>query len=156
MLRCTQGTQCTASFRCNRITMEHTYTKNTAACSRLSVPEVVELILLCENTRYYILVDVIQTLLCFDDGSSVSNPSSVLQTWSVASTAQVNAGRSRNVRTPANKGATSAAVEQEPWRSLSQYRTRLRNMTTECPRSNSWRSMACILTVTEHMSLSRH
>jgi hypothetical protein len=36
------------------------------------VPVIVELVLLHGNTRYVILVDVIQTLMCFDDWSGVS------------------------------------------------------------------------------------
>jgi hypothetical protein len=37
-----------------------------------SVPVIVELVLLHGNTRYVILVDDIQMLMCFDDRSSVS------------------------------------------------------------------------------------
>jgi hypothetical protein len=36
------------------------------------VPVIVELVLLYGNTRYVILLDVIQTLMCFDDWSSIS------------------------------------------------------------------------------------
>jgi hypothetical protein len=37
----------------------------------------------------------------------------------VTSTAHINAGHQRTVRVPANEDATTAAAEQEPWRSSS-------------------------------------
>ena len=56
--------------------MKHTHTQthttNTATSPSPSVPVMVELPLMHDNASYVILDDVIQTLLCFDDWSSVS------------------------------------------------------------------------------------
>jgi hypothetical protein len=70
------------------------------------------MVLLHGNTRYVILVDVIQTLLCFDDQSSVS-----VRQKSAKPMECVNAGRQRTVRTQGNEDTIVAAVEREPWRS---------------------------------------
>jgi hypothetical protein len=64
----------------------------------------VELVLLQGNTHYVVLVDVIKTLMCFDDWSSLR------ETGSVTPTTLVNAGRPWTVRTPANEDAVIAAV----------------------------------------------
>jgi hypothetical protein len=69
VLWCTQETQCTAGLSCER--SWNTHTTNTATCSEPS-ESALELALLHGNTRYVILIDVIQTLMCFDDWISVS------------------------------------------------------------------------------------
>jgi hypothetical protein len=59
------------------------------------------------NTRYITFVVMIQTPLCFDDSrQEVLTP-----------TAHVNAGRPRNLRTPANEDAKISVVKREPWKS---------------------------------------
>jgi hypothetical protein len=76
------------------------------------VPVIVELVLLHGNTRYVILVDVIQTLANLFRRLEQR----LREIGSATLTALVNAGCPRTVRTPANEYAIIAAVEREPWR----------------------------------------
>jgi hypothetical protein len=69
-------------------------------------------VLLHWDTRYVILVDIIQTLTCYDNWSSI-----FVRQEDSAPTANVNAGRLWIVRTPANEDIINAGVEREPWRS---------------------------------------
>jgi hypothetical protein len=72
-----------------------------STCSNL-----VQLVLLRENTGYVILVDVIHTQMYFDDLNSVCG------TGSVTRTAHVNAVRPRTL---ASEDAITAAVERAVW-----------------------------------------
>jgi hypothetical protein len=76
--------------------MEHThdgYCDMPSTLGNLTV----ELVLPHGNTPYVILVDVIQKLMCFDDGGSVCE-------------IHVKAGGPRTLWTPANEDAIIAAV----------------------------------------------
>jgi hypothetical protein len=74
------------------------------------VPVIVELVLLHGNTRYIILVDVIQTLNVFRRLEQRLREIGI-----VTPTAIVNAGRPRTVRRPANEDVIIVDVEREPW-----------------------------------------
>jgi hypothetical protein len=60
VVRSTQDTQRTAGLSCDRMIMEYTHDEH---CDML----LLLLVLLHRNARYAILVDVIQSLMCFDD-----------------------------------------------------------------------------------------
>jgi hypothetical protein len=74
------------------------HTTNTAACSLPSVPVTVERVELHRNTRYVIMVEVIQTLMRFDDRNSASR--------------ELTAGDPRTVRSQSSEDTTIVAVEK--------------------------------------------
>jgi hypothetical protein len=118
----------------------NTHTTNTATFSEPSVSVIVELVLLHGNTRYVILVDVIQTIV-----------QRFRETGNATSAPHVNLGLPRTVWTPANKGSITAAVERKPWRSL-------RDIAREfglSQRSTLWRSTASIPLLLECIYVSR-
>jgi hypothetical protein len=95
------------------------------------MPATIQLVLLCGNTHYVILVHI-QTLMCFEDWISASMPT------------RVNVGRPRTVRTLANEDV----VERHPWWGLRDIAGQLR--------CTGWRrSIASISLLAERSSLSR-
>jgi hypothetical protein len=127
----------------------NTHMMNTVTCSWLSVPVIVELVLLHGQARCVILVDVIQALKCFGDCSNVS----VRQKCNTYSTCEC--------RSPTDFTDTSQwrflicscgtrAVEKFTW-----CPTRIGSIPVEDPRSTLWRWISFIPLLVERTSLSK-
>jgi hypothetical protein len=119
------------------------YSRDTVHSTRL-VHVLVKLLLLQRNARYVIVVDLIQTLMCFNVWNSVSVRQEV----------------QREYRSPMDSTTTSK------WKchnfncemramNLTQYRMRIEKTLTEGPRNIPWRSGASVSVLAEWTSVSR-
>jgi hypothetical protein len=111
VVKCTQDTQVTAGLSCDRVIMEYTHDEycdmllTLGACNSRAGTAAREYAIRYPGRRH-------------PDANVFRRLEQRLsETGIVTPTALVNAGRSRNVRTPANEDAIIAAVERQPLRS---------------------------------------